>query len=61
MLFVEGAIGRICLAVYSYQGGGVYLLDLKGHILMLFAGERPHRLGTLESTRFERFLTKPTA
>ena len=38
MLFVEGTIGTICLAVYSYQGGGVYLLDLKGHILMLFAG-----------------------
>ena len=36
-LFVEGTIGSICLLVTSLQGDGVFLLNLKGHILIAIA------------------------
>ena len=37
-LFVEGIIGSVCLLITSLQGDGVYLLDMKAHILMAIAG-----------------------
>ena len=37
-LFCEGCIGTVCLIITSLQGDGVYLLDMKAHILMAVAG-----------------------